>query len=73
MPVSQASGVGSRYSNTGRIRNWGWEVSVNGTIVKNKKVQWKAYVNWALNRNRVLELGDGVDRGSWPPIRRTPT
>ena len=63
MPVSQASGVGSRYSNTGRIRNWGWEVSVNGTIVKNKKVQWKAYVNWALNRNRVLELGDGVD--SW--------
>ena len=63
MPVSQASGVASRYSNTGRIRNWGWEVSVNGTLVKTKKVQWKAYANWALNRNRVLELGDGVD--SW--------
>lgn len=63
MPVSQASGVGNRYSNTGRIRNWGWEVSANGTLVKTKKVQWKAYVNWALNRNRVLELGDGVD--SW--------
>lgn len=63
MPVSQASGVASRYNNAGRIRNWGWEVSVNGTILKTKKVQWRAYVNWALNRNRVIELGEGVD--SW--------
>ncbi len=62
MPVSQASGVASRYSNTGRIRNWGWEVSVNGTLVKTKKVQWKAYANWALNRNRVLELGELIHR-----------
>ena len=62
MPVSQASGVASRYSNTGRIRNWGWEVSVNGTLVKTRKVQWKAYANWALNRNRVLELGELIHR-----------
>ena len=63
IPVSYASGVAKYYGNSGRIRNWGWEVSANGTLIKTKQVQWKAYMNWSLNRNRVLELGEGVD--SW--------
>lgn len=63
MPVSHASGTANLFGNTGRIRNYGWEVAATGTLVKTKNVQWKAYVNWSLNRNEVLELGEGVD--SW--------
>ncbi len=63
MPVSSASGVTKRYANAGVIRNYGWELQINGTIIKTRNVQWKAYVNWSLNRNKVVDLGEGVD--SW--------
>ncbi len=63
MPVSSASGVTKRFANAGTIRNYGWELQVNGTIIKSKSVQWKAYINWSLNRNKVVDLGEGVD--SW--------
>lgn len=51
MPVSSASGVTKRYANGGTSRNYGWEPQVNGTLVKTRDVQWKAYVNWSRNRN----------------------
>jgi len=63
MPVSTASGVQRRYANAGTIRNFGWELQVTGTLIKTKDVQWKAYINWSKNRNKVVELGTGVD--SW--------
>ena len=63
MPVSSASGVTKRFANAGTIRNYGWELQINGTLVKTRDVQWKAYVNWSKNRNEVVDLGEGVD--SW--------
>ena len=63
MPVSSASGVTKRFANAGTIRNYGWELQINGTLIKTRDVQWKAYVNWSKNRNEVVDLGEGVD--SW--------
>ena len=63
MPVSSASGVTKRFANAGTIRNYGWELQINGTLVKTRDVQWKVYVNWSKNRNEVVDLGEGVD--SW--------
>ncbi len=63
MPVSYSTGASSIYTNAGSIRNWGVEVSASGTLIKTKDFEWKLGVNWSLNRNEVLELGEGID--SW--------
>lgn len=63
MPVSYSTGVSSIYTNAGTIRNWGAEISATGTLVKTGDVQLDLGVNWSLNRNRVLSLGEGID--SW--------
>ena len=63
MPVSYAVGASSVYTNAGTIRNWGVEVTASGTLIKTNSVQWRVGVNWSMNRNKVLSLGEGID--SW--------
>ncbi len=62
-----------RFANAGTIRNYGWELQINGTLIKTRDVQWKAYVNWSKNRNEVVDLAKASIRGSWLPTRRTLT
>ena len=61
MPVSKAGGVECIYFNAGKIRNHGVEISMNGTVVKTSDIEFKVNANWSLNRNKVLELADGLD------------
>lgn len=63
MPVSYATGATSVYTNAGTIRNWGVELTANGTLWKTSSMQLDLGFNWSLNRNKVLSLGDGID--SW--------
>lgn len=63
MPVSYSTGASSVYTNAGTIRNWGVELTASGTLVKTRDIQWKLGINWSMNRNRVLSLGEGID--SW--------
>lgn len=63
MPISYATGVQSIFTNAGSIRNRGVEIAAGVTMVKTKNFQWKAAVNWTMNRNTVLELGENID--SW--------
>lgn len=61
MPVSKATGVAYLYFNAGKIQNQGVEISANGTLVKTSDFEFKVNANWSLNRNKVLELADGID------------
>ena len=61
MPVSKATGVDYLYFNAGKIQNWGVEVSASGTLVKTRSIEFKLNANWSLNRNKVLELAEGID------------
>ena len=61
MPISNATGMTSLIINAGKIQNQGVEIAVNGTLIKTASIEWKAYANWSMNRNKVLELGEGVD------------
>ena len=63
MPISIANGVNSVFVNAGSIRNRGFEISVNGTLIKTRDLQWKLGANWTMNKNTVLSLGEGID--SW--------
>ncbi len=67
MPVSYSTGVSDIYTNAGTIRNWGVELTVSGTLIKTNDITWRVGANWSMNRNKVLELGKGID--SWVVAR----
>lgn len=61
MPVSAATGMTRVFTNAGSILNHGVEISARGTIVRTKDITWNINANWSLNRNKILELGEGID------------
>lgn len=48
------------YVNAGDIKNEGVEIVLGGTPVMTNDFRWKTSVNFALNRNKVVELADGL-------------
>jgi TonB-linked SusC/RagA family outer membrane protein len=60
VPLDPTTGYSSAFMNSGKVRNRGVEVILSADPVKNKNFQWTATINWSKNRNRVLELADGL-------------
>lgn len=58
--ISQASGYGNQYINAGSVSNKGIELSVNAIPVRSKNFQWSVNANFAINRNMVNSLSDGL-------------
>lgn len=48
------------YVNAGDIKNEGVEIVLGGTPVMTDDFRWKTSVNFALNRNKVVELAEGL-------------
>lgn len=59
--VSGATGYGSQIINAGEVTNEGVELQLRATPVETENFQWDLIVNWARNRNRVVELAEGID------------
>jgi len=59
--VSTATGYNSRWVNAGEMTNKGVELSLFGSPVKTDDFEWNVNVNWAKNKNKVVDLYDGVD------------
>ncbi|RTY90254.1 SusC/RagA family TonB-linked outer membrane protein [Flavobacterium sp. GT3R68] len=59
--ASAASGINFLKQNAGEMENKGFEVDVNGSVVKSKDFEWKLGVNFSKIENEVLSLG-GEDR-----------
>ena len=55
--LSAISGFGSLDVNAGELQNKGIEVSLNVEPVRTSSLVWTLYGNFALNRNKVLDLG----------------
>ncbi len=60
LPLAPSTGFQFQARNGGRIRNEGLELQLNLRPYRTQNVQWDFGVNWATNRNRVLEL-EGVE------------
>jgi TonB-linked SusC/RagA family outer membrane protein len=58
MPVSitTATGFSNRWVNAGEIENKGIELGLNLTPISNENFNWNIDVNWAKNRNMVVDL-----------------
>lgn len=48
------------YVNAGDIKNEGIEIVIGGTPIMTNDFRWKTSVNFALNRNKVIELAEGL-------------
>lgn len=57
MPLS--SGYSSAMVNIGKIRNQGWEFTLETVNVKTRNFQWTSSFNIAFNRNKIMGLNTG--------------
>jgi TonB-linked SusC/RagA family outer membrane protein len=58
--ISNSTGYNQKYVNAGTIENKGIELSVFAIPVQFKDASWRIGVNYTINRNKVVELFDGV-------------
>lgn len=59
--ISKASGYNTRILNAGQITNRGVEITVSGTPLKlSNGFTWEVGFNFARNRNKVVELAEGL-------------
>jgi len=61
VPVSPASGYSSTVLNAGKTSNKGVEIALAATPVATENLTWNIGLNFAKNRNELLELADGVE------------
>jgi hypothetical protein len=59
--ISRATGYESKYLNAGSMENKGIEVSLNANPVRLSNFSWNVTLNWARNRNKVVELFEGAE------------
>ena len=61
VPTSYAiTGEGWRWENIGAMMNRGIEVAVDGDVIRTKDFTWNLSANVSYNKNKLLELYNGV-------------
>ena len=60
LPVPVSTGYKNVTSNGGEITNKGIEVSLNARALEYEKLRWEIGINWAKNKNKLVEL-EGAD------------
>jgi TonB-linked SusC/RagA family outer membrane protein len=59
--ISRMSGFNSQTINAGNIQNQGVELTFGLTPVQFSDFRWDMMVNWSMNKNKVIELTEGMD------------
>ena len=63
VPMDQTTGYTKATMNSGKVRNRGIELQLDGTPVKTKNFTWNSTFTWAKNYNKVLSLSAGLTDG----------
>lgn len=59
--IAQSTGYSTKLTNSGRIQNKGIELLISGTPIElSNGFKWESTFNFASNRNKVMELIEGV-------------
>ncbi len=63
LPVSVPGSTGylQQLINAGNIQNFGYEFTLGVTPIKTKTVNWDVDFNLGINKNKVVELANGID------------
>ncbi|MEG1544039.1 MAG: SusC/RagA family TonB-linked outer membrane protein [Tannerellaceae bacterium] len=59
--IPQSAGGSSILQNIGELKNKGFEMSLYGTPIQTKEWRWDIRGNFAINRNKISKLMDGLD------------
>ncbi len=54
--TAYSSGLSGVVRNAGDYKTWGHEFRVAGDVIKNDKIKWELYVNWSMNKGKVVAL-----------------
>ncbi|MCC8019145.1 MAG: SusC/RagA family TonB-linked outer membrane protein [Rikenellaceae bacterium] len=60
-PIDGITGARYKVINAGKVTNKGVELSTSFQPVKTRDFRWDISLNWAYNKNRLVELADGVE------------
>lgn len=55
-----SSGFSSTDANVGKLKNYGWEFTINGTPIRTKDWTWKLSVNATTYKNKIVKLPSEV-------------
>ncbi|OMP74759.1 SusC/RagA family TonB-linked outer membrane protein [[Flexibacter] sp. ATCC 35208] len=58
--TAPSSGATSALVNAGSISNYGVEAAISATPIETKNFRWSTRFNFAINRNKLTELGSGL-------------
>ena len=58
--VSYATGFILKNVNGGELENWGTELLLKGTPIRNKDFSWDASVNFTKTKSKLLKMGEGI-------------
>jgi TonB-linked SusC/RagA family outer membrane protein len=58
--TSPTNGYGSGYVNAGNIQNSGVEMTLSGDVVRHSKFVWNTSINYARNKNKVLDVASDM-------------
>ncbi len=58
--IPSSTGYTSQYQNIGKLRNRGWEFTVNTVNVRTKNFRWTSDLNLSFNKSKVVALEDGI-------------
>ncbi|MDR2805099.1 MAG: TonB-dependent receptor [Dysgonamonadaceae bacterium] len=61
VPTYIQAGRNLAWSNIGSLRNTGVEFTINSLNINKRDFKWHTSINFSLNRNKVLEMGDNSD------------
>jgi TonB-linked SusC/RagA family outer membrane protein len=72
LPEYVSAGRSNPWGNYGSLQNTGFEITVNTTNIENRDFNWRTNLNFSLNRNKVLDIGNElgefvgrVDDNAW--------
>jgi TonB-linked SusC/RagA family outer membrane protein len=60
-PIPNTTGFSNFFDNIGELKNEGIELSIDGLIVEERPITWRATFNISSNRNEILKLADNND------------
>ncbi len=60
--LPSGTGFSQEYINTGDIQNSGVEITLNAKVIEKTDFSYSTTLNYAANKNEIIELADGVDR-----------
>ena len=63
LPVDPACGYSAEVKNVGKVRNQGFELLLTTTPVRTENLRWDVDFNFAVNKNKVLEMPEGLEGG----------